>query len=105
MPAHALGLLRECEQCFARQHLAFTGQPPGEQAGGQRGLDLMAKGVEPSAAIAQLLATDAARGYISWISPVARALIKARVGDVVKLAVPGGLQELEVLDVRYPAPA
>ncbi|MBS4037025.1 MAG: GreA/GreB family elongation factor, partial [Hydrogenophaga sp.] len=43
-------------------------------------------------------------GQISWISPVARALIKSRVGDVVKLAVPGGLQELEVLSVRYPDP-
>jgi len=48
---------------------------------------------------------DSASGQISWISPVARALIKSRVGDVVKLAVPGGLQELEVLEVRYPAPA
>lgn len=47
---------------------------------------------------------DSASGQISWISPVARALIKSRVGDVVKLAVPGGLQELEILDVRYPAP-
>ena len=43
-------------------------------------------------------------GKISWISPVARALIKSRVGDVVKLAVPGGLQELDVLSVRYPEP-
>ena len=45
-----------------------------------------------------------ARGEISWVSPVARALTKARVGDVVRLAVPGGVQELEVLAVQYPAP-
>lgn len=44
------------------------------------------------------------RGEISWVSPVARALTKARVGDVVRLAVPGGAQELEVLAVQYPAP-
>ncbi|MGC4395183.1 transcription elongation factor GreB [Hydrogenophaga sp. T2] len=47
---------------------------------------------------------DNTQGQVSWVSPVARALLKARVGDVVKLAVPGGLQELEVLEVRYPAP-
>lgn len=45
-----------------------------------------------------------ARGEISWVSPVARALTKARVGEVVRLAVPGGVQELEVLAVQYPAP-
>jgi len=40
---------------------------------------------------------------ISWISPVARALTKARVGDVVTLRTPAGVSELEVLDVRYPS--
>ncbi|MEP6558342.1 MAG: transcription elongation factor GreB, partial [Burkholderiales bacterium] len=35
----------------------------------------------------------------------ARALLKAQVGDVVKLVVPTGVQEIEVLAVRYPAPA
>ncbi|HET7060728.1 MAG TPA: GreA/GreB family elongation factor [Nitrosospira sp.] len=44
---------------------------------------------------------DTARGYISWISPMARALIKAREGDVVILNAPGGLQELEILEVKY----
>lgn len=47
---------------------------------------------------------DSAQAQISWISPVARALLKARVGDVVRLVVPGGAQELEVLDVQYPPP-
>jgi transcription elongation factor GreB len=47
---------------------------------------------------------DSARHEISWVSPVARALLKARVGDLVRLVVPGGSQELEVLSVRYPAP-
>ncbi len=44
---------------------------------------------------------DTTRGYISWISPMARALIKAREGDVVTLRTPGGSEELEVLRVRY----
>ncbi|MFP8833184.1 transcription elongation factor GreB [Hydrogenophaga sp. XSHU_21] len=48
---------------------------------------------------------DSAQGQVSWVAPVARALLKARVGDAVKLAVPGGTQELEVLEVAYPAPA
>lgn len=47
---------------------------------------------------------DSARGQVSWISPVARALLKARVGDEVKLIAPLGAQEIEVLDVSYPAP-
>jgi len=41
-------------------------------------------------------------GRISWISPVARALIKAREGDTVTLRTPGGIEELEILSVSYP---
>jgi transcription elongation factor GreB len=47
---------------------------------------------------------DSAQGQVSWISPVARALLKARVGDEVKLVTPGGVQDIEVLRVSYPAP-
>ncbi|MEO7743353.1 MAG: transcription elongation factor GreB [Usitatibacter sp.] len=45
--------------------------------------------------------TDPARNYVSWISPVARALIKAREGDTVHLRTPGGDEDLEILEVRY----
>src|SRR5690606_24053436 len=41
-------------------------------------------------------------GRISWISPVARALIKAREGDTVVLRTPGGVEELDILEVHYP---
>lgn len=41
-------------------------------------------------------------GKISWVSPVARALLKAKEGDVVRLQTPGGLQELEILEIHYP---
>jgi|SRR5450432_14088 len=41
------------------------------------------------------------RGYISWMSPMARALTKAREGDTVTLKTPGGVEELEILEVRY----
>jgi transcription elongation factor GreB len=39
---------------------------------------------------------------VSWISPIARALLKARAGDVVTLRSPAGAEELEVVDVSYP---
>jgi len=44
---------------------------------------------------------DTARGYISWVSPMARALIKAQEGDTVLLHSPGGVEELDILEVRY----
>ena len=44
---------------------------------------------------------DPARGRVSWISPIARALLKARVGDSVSLRTPSGAEELEVEDIRY----
>jgi transcription elongation factor GreB len=47
---------------------------------------------------------DNLQGQVSWVAPIARALLKARVGDEVKLQTPGGLDTLEVLEVRYPAP-
>lgn len=45
---------------------------------------------------------DSAPGCVSWVSPVARALIKARIGDTVKLRGPTGIEELEVLKISYP---
>jgi len=44
---------------------------------------------------------DTARGYVSWVSPIARALLKAREGDVVVLRTPVGEEELEVVSVEY----
>jgi transcription elongation factor GreB len=45
---------------------------------------------------------DSLKGEVTWISPIARALIKAREGDMVKLVTPVGVQEIEVLSVQYP---
>ena len=45
---------------------------------------------------------DPLRGKISWISPVARALTKARIGDTVTLKTPHGVDELTILGVTYP---
>ncbi|GGF14438.1 transcription elongation factor GreB [Aliidongia dinghuensis] len=47
---------------------------------------------------------DMERGQISWISPVARALMKAKVGDLVEVRTPAGSERLEVLDIEYRLP-
>jgi len=44
---------------------------------------------------------DAKRGHVSWVSPIARALLKKRNGDIATLATPTGEQEIEILNVRY----
>lgn len=44
---------------------------------------------------------DSTQGLISWVSPVARALIKGRVGDLVTVKTPKGDEELEILEIRY----
>lgn len=62
-------------------------------------------GLETTVTILGVDEAESARGEISWVSPVARALTKARVGEVVRLVVPGGVQDLDVVGVEYPAPA
>ena len=47
---------------------------------------------------------DSRMGQVSWISPVARALLKARVGDEVQMPTPGGVRHLEVVKVQYLPP-
>jgi transcription elongation factor GreB len=44
---------------------------------------------------------DPAHGRVSWMSPIAKALIKAREGDTVTVRAPGGDEKLEILEVRY----
>ena len=47
---------------------------------------------------------DSSRGEVSWVSPIARALLKARVGDEVSLVTPLGVEKIEVVQVAYPKP-
>lgn len=63
------------------------------------------KGEERTITIKGIDETDNLQGEVSWISPIARALLKSREGDEVQLMTPGGLEKLEVLEVRYPAPS
>jgi transcription elongation factor GreB len=44
---------------------------------------------------------DPARGRVSWIAPVAKALLKAQEGDVVTVRTPRGAEEIEVVAIRY----
>jgi len=62
-----------------------------EEAGGERTVTIL--GIDEA---------DSLKGEVTWISPIARALLKAREGDVVKLVTPVGAQEIEVIRVQYP---
>jgi transcription elongation factor GreB len=58
-------------------------------------------GVEKTVTIVGIDEVDPARGRVSWISPIAKALLKAREGDVVTLRTPVGAEEIEVVAIRY----
>ena len=58
-------------------------------------------GVERTVSIVGVDEIDTDRGYISWVSPMARALIKASEGDTVTVQTPAGPEELEITAVRY----
>jgi transcription elongation factor GreB len=60
--------------------------------------------VERTVTILGIDEADSLKAEVTWVSPIARALLKAREGEVVKLVTPVGVQEVEVVEVRYPAP-
>ena len=62
------------------------------------------KGDERTITIKGIDEADNQQGEVSWISPIARTLLRARVGDVLQLPTPAGVREIEVMDVSYPAP-
>jgi transcription elongation factor GreB len=59
------------------------------------------RGMERVISIVGTDEVDLARNHISWVSPLARALMKAEPGDRVVLHAPGGTEQLEVIDVAY----
>ncbi|MDR1646585.1 MAG: transcription elongation factor GreB [Zoogloeaceae bacterium] len=59
------------------------------------------KAEEETYSIVGIDETDASRGRISWISPLARTLIKAHEGDRLRFQTPVGVKEIEILEVRY----
>jgi transcription elongation factor GreB len=59
-------------------------------------------GAERTITIKGIDEADNLAGEVSWISPIARALLKAREGDEVTLVTPNGPQRIEVIEVTYP---
>ena len=62
-----------------------------------------AAGAEHTVTIAGVDEADLARGQVSWISPIARALLKAHEGDTVEIRTPHGIEAIDVLRISYPA--
>ena len=58
-------------------------------------------GSEHTLSIVGVDEADVDKGQVSWISPIARALLKARVGDTVEIRTPAGRETIEVVDIRY----
>jgi transcription elongation factor GreB len=59
------------------------------------------KGEERTVKIVGVDEVDPAQGHVSWISPIAKALLRAYEGDVVKMRTPGGVEDLEIVKVEY----
>jgi len=59
------------------------------------------RGTERTITIVGIDEADLGRGQVSWVSPIARALMKAREGDILELRTPAGIEHIEVLDIRY----
>ena len=63
-----------------------------------------ARGHERSITILGIDEADSTQNQVSWVSPIARTLLKSRVGDVLKLPTPAGVEEIEVIALSYPSP-
>jgi len=63
-----------------------------------------ASGTERTVTILGIDEADSLQGQVSWVSPIARTLLKAREGDELRLITPAGVVDIEVLTVKYPAP-
>ena len=80
-----------------------TKRPPTDQVffGATVTYENLTTGTEHTIRIVGIDEADASVGDVSWISPIARALLKAHEGDTVKLPTPSGVQHLEIIEVKY----
>ena len=62
-----------------------------------------AGGEEHAVTIVGMDEVDPGRGHVSWISPIAKALLKKREGDEATVRTPAGVQHIEIINVRYEA--
>ena len=63
-----------------------------------------ASGTERTVTIMGMDEADSLQGQVSWVSPIARTLLKSSAGDELRLVTPAGVLDIEVLRVSYPAP-
>ena len=63
-----------------------------------------AQGEQRTVTIMGIDEANSAQGEVSWVSPIARTLLKAEEGDVLKLVMPDRVEEIEVIKVSYPSP-
>lgn len=63
------------------------------------------RGEERTVTIKGIDEADSLQGEVSWVSPIARTLLKSRTGDVLQLVTPQGVRDIEVLEVTYPKSA
>ena len=66
---------------------------------------LEATGVERTVTILGIDEAQSELGEVSWVSPIARTLLKAHEGDILSLVTPTGVIEIDILEVTYPAKA
>jgi transcription elongation factor GreB len=59
-------------------------------------------GLQRTVTILGIDEADNLRQQVTWVSPVARALLRTQVGDVVRLNSPSGMQDIEIIRVEYP---
>lgn len=62
------------------------------------------EGIARTVTILGIDEADSSKAQVSWVSPIARTMLKARTGDVLQLVTPAGVKEIEVISVQYPAP-
>ncbi len=60
-------------------------------------------GVQRTVTILGIDEADSSKNQVSWVSPIARTLLKTHTGDVLKLVTPAGIEEIEVISVDYPS--
>lgn len=62
------------------------------------------RGEESHYRIVGVTEMDADRGWVSWLSPIAKALLQGRLGQRIRFKSPAGEQQLEILSIAYPEP-
>jgi transcription elongation factor GreB len=62
-------------------------------------------GLQRTVTILGIDEADNLKQQVSWVSPIARTLLRAQVGDVVRLSSPSGIQDIEIIRVEYPKAA